>query len=68
MKNSKHLSETLSTLMTEEDEVFASHDVVPSFTNAPIDKAMSVIREQLQNDKILKKLTKLNVQDIIELC
>ena len=47
--------------------MFASHDVV-SFTNTPMDKAMPVIRERLQNDKTLKNCTKLNVQDIMELC
>ena len=67
VKNSKHLSDSLSTVMIEEDEVFASHDVVSLFTNTPIDKALSVIRDRLVNDKTLKKRTKLSVQDIMGL-
>ena len=53
--------------MIEEDEVFASYDVVSLFTNTPIDKALSVIRDRLENDKTLKKRTKLSVQDIMGL-
>ena len=67
VKNSKHLSDSLSTVMIEEDEVFASHDVVSLFTNTPIDKALSIIQDRLENDKTLKKRTKLSVQDIMEL-
>ena len=67
VKNSKHLSDSLSTVMIEEDEVFASHDVVSLFTNTPIDKALIVIRDRLENNKTLKKRAKLSVQDIMGL-
>ena len=33
----------------------------------PVDKALSVIRDRLENDKTLKKRTKLSVQDIMGL-
>ncbi|XP_052806817.1 uncharacterized protein LOC128236035 [Mya arenaria] len=67
VKNSKHLSDSLSTVMIEDNEVFASHDVVSLFTNTPIDKALSVIRDRLEKDKTLKKRTKLSVDDIMNL-
>ena len=54
--------------MIEEDETFASHDVVSLFTNTPIDKALTVISQRLDSDKTLKKRTKLTVSDIMDLC
>ena len=46
----KDLVESHSTVMVEDNEVFASHVVESLFTNTPIDKAMSVIRDMLEKD------------------
>ena len=54
--------------MIQENEIFASHDVVSLFTNTPIDQALQVIREKLENDLTLKKRTLLKPDDIMELC
>ncbi|XP_053405046.1 uncharacterized protein LOC128558855 [Mercenaria mercenaria] len=54
--------------MNEEDEIFASHNVVSLFTNTPIDKALEIIRDRLENDSTLKKRTLLTLSDIMELC
>ncbi len=66
-ENSKQLAETLSKVKIEEDEIMISHDVVSLFTNTPIDVALSIIRERLTCDPTLRKRTKLEVDDIMEL-
>ena len=68
VKNSKDLAEKMSEIMIEEDEIFASHDVVSLFTNTPIEKALQIIRDRLNNDRTLKKRTLLNPNDIMDLC
>ncbi len=39
------------------DEMMVSLDVSSLFTNVPIDEAVSVIRDKLQNDESLGRLT-----------
>ncbi|XP_072041252.1 uncharacterized protein [Amphiura filiformis] len=67
VKNSKDLAEELSGVFIEDHEIFNSHDVVSLFTNTPIKEALGIIKQRLIEDKDLKKLTKLEVDDIIEL-
>ncbi len=66
-ENSKQLAEVLSNTRIEDDEIMISHDVVSLFTNTPIDSALDIIRERLNSDMSLKKRTKLDVNDIMEL-
>ena len=54
-------------IMTEEDKIFNSHDVVSHFTNTPTDKAQEIICSRLDKDSKLKSRTKLLVSDIMEL-
>jgi len=67
LKNSKDLAEIMCEVMIEDNEIFASHDVVSLFTNTPIDNALQVIRDRLEKDNTLKKRTFLNANDIMEL-
>ena len=66
-KNSKHLCEELASVMMEQDETFASHDVVSLFMNTPIQKSMFIIRDILEQAVTLKDRTKLCVDDVMEL-
>ncbi|XP_053372811.1 uncharacterized protein LOC123560857 [Mercenaria mercenaria] len=68
VKNSKDLAGKMCEIMIEEDEIFASHDVVSLFTNTPTDKALEIIRDRLENNSTLKKRTLLTPSDIMELC
>ena len=65
--NSKQLARDLGSILIEEDEVIASHDVVSLFTNIPVPETIAVIRRKLEEDTGLKKRTNLDVDDIIEL-
>ncbi|XP_072033432.1 uncharacterized protein [Amphiura filiformis] len=65
--NSRQLAEDLAGVFIEEGDIFNSHDVVSLFTNTPIDKTLSIIKNRLSDDKTLKNRTNLNVDDIMEL-
>ncbi|XP_072044089.1 uncharacterized protein [Amphiura filiformis] len=65
--NSRQLAEDLAGVFIEEGDIFDSHDVVSLFTNTPIDKTLSIIKNRLSDDKTLKNRTNLNVDDIMEL-
>ena len=51
VKNTAQFSKQLRDLQLKEKEIMNSHDVVSLFTNIPIDKAMAVIRKQLEHGK-----------------
>ena len=57
----------MNTVLIEEGDVLASHDVVSLFTNTPIDKSMEVIQERLEADTSLSERTNLEAHDVIEL-
>ena len=67
VNNSKDLSEEMAKVLIQEGDIFISHDVVSLFTNVPIDKALEIIQERLQNDPTLKEQTNLHPTDIIKL-
>ena len=67
VKNSKDLTDELSEVCIEDNEMFNSRDVVSLFTNTPIKQSLDIIEKWLMDDKDLKKRTKLSVQDIVEL-
>ena len=71
VRNSRHFVEVMRNLRVEEDEVLVSFDVSSLFTNVPVDKAVLVIRDMLQNDRTLSDRTTLSpnrVAELVEVC
>ena len=69
-KNSKEFSKFIRTHTIEEDEIMVSFDVEALYTNVPIDDALAIIKELLENDETLPDWTPLspkNVPDLLEL-
>ena len=60
--NSKHFSEKVRSERVEDDEELRSYDVSALFTSVPVDRALVIIRERLENDKTLGERTKLTPQ------
>ncbi|KAJ8914806.1 hypothetical protein NQ315_014551 [Exocentrus adspersus] len=60
--NTGDYNSKISNLITE-----VSFDVVSLFTNVPVDKTLSIVRNKLENDNNLKDRTKLNVSAFMEL-
>ena len=59
-KNSKEFSELIRTHTIEEDEIMVSLDVKALYTNVPIDDALAIIKELLENDEIFPDWTLLS--------
>ncbi|KAJ8911005.1 hypothetical protein NQ315_011270 [Exocentrus adspersus] len=66
-KNTPHFIEKLTTININSTELLVSFDVVSLFTNVPVDKTLSIVRNKLENDNNLKDRTKLNVSVFMEL-
>ncbi|KAJ8909610.1 hypothetical protein NQ315_003481, partial [Exocentrus adspersus] len=66
-KNTPHFIEKLTTININSTELLVSFDVVSLFTNVPVDKTLSIVRNKLENDNNLKDRTKLNVSAFMEL-
>ncbi|KAJ8915502.1 hypothetical protein NQ315_012383 [Exocentrus adspersus] len=66
-KNTPHFIEKLTTINIDSTELLVSFDVVSLFTNVPVDKTLSIVRNKLENDNNLKDRTKLNVSAFMEL-
>jgi len=67
VKNSQEFTTEMASVLINEGECFESHDVVSLFTNTPVSEALEIIRNQLQNDKMLKDRTNLEIGDIMEM-
>ena len=65
IKNSTHLVRTVNSVRS--DEIMVSFDVSSLFIHVPIDEAVSVIRDKLQNDESLDERTCLSPECITEL-
>ncbi|KAJ8916401.1 hypothetical protein NQ315_014611, partial [Exocentrus adspersus] len=65
--NTPHFIEKLTTINIDSTELLVSFDVVSLFTNVPVDKTLSIVRNKLENDNNLKDRTKLNVSAFMEL-
>jgi hypothetical protein len=67
VKNSGHFTELLKPTKLHPFDTLVSFDVVSLFTNVPVDKALQVIRNKLQNDHTLTERSSLEVGAIMEL-
>ncbi|KAJ8919390.1 hypothetical protein NQ315_016483 [Exocentrus adspersus] len=67
IRNTPHFIEKLTTININSTELLVSFDVVSLFTNVPVDKTLSIVRNKLENDNNLKDRTKLNVSAFMEL-
>ena len=71
VKNSTEFSQDIREMDLSEDDILLSFDVVSLFTKVPIDEALEVISQRLNDDDTLTERTMLEVEDIcslIELC
>ena len=71
VKNSKAFAEEVKDLRVGPDEEMRSYDVSALFTSVPVDKALIVIRQKLEEDTSLSERTPLAPEDItnlLELC
>jgi len=57
----------MASVLIDEGECFESHDVVSLFTNTSVSEAIEIIRNQFENDMMLKDRTNLEIGDIMEL-
>ena len=53
MHNSKQFVRDLGSILIEEDEIIASHDVVSLFTNIPVPETIAVIKTR-ENWKMIQ--------------
>ena len=71
MKNSRHFVEEIKDEIIREDEVMVSFDVKSLFTNVPLDEALQVIQDRLNQDTSLAERMRLSpdsVTRLLELC
>ena len=72
-KSSHHIQSTkdfvdrVSKVTLQPGECFCSYDVAALFTSVPVDKALNIIEDLLEQDITLNDRTVLSVQNIIEL-
>ncbi|KAJ8919254.1 hypothetical protein NQ315_003837, partial [Exocentrus adspersus] len=57
----------LTTINLNPTDLLVSFDVVSLFTNVPVDKTLSIVKNKLENDSSFKDRTKLNVTAFMEL-
>ena len=67
VKNSRDFVRDVREIRIELDEELRSYDVSALFTSVPVDKALDVIREKLEEDQTLRDRTPLIPGDIIRL-
>ncbi len=66
-KNSAQLSDDISKLRLEDDEMFCSADVSALFTSVPVKEAIDSLRSELESDQSWKERTPLDLEDIVDL-
>ena len=71
VKNSANFVDQIHQASLEETDVMASCDVASLFTRVPVNEALVVIYQHLQNDATLKERTNINIPNLctlVELC
>ena len=66
-KNSKEFSEFIQAHTIEEDEIMVSFDVEALYTNVPIEDALVIIKELLENDEALSDRMPLSPKNVLDL-
>ena len=66
-KNSKEFSEFVRAHTIEEDKIMVSFDVEALYTNVPIEDALVIIKELLENDDSLSDQTPLSPKNVLDL-
>jgi hypothetical protein len=67
MKNSDHFIQLLKSINLQRFDTLISFDVVSLFTNIPVDEALTVIRDMLQNNHTLVERSALQFEPIMNL-
>ena len=67
IKNTKELVDKLRSLEIPPARKLVSYDVTAIFTSVPVEKALEVITERLQEDDILTSRTEMTISQIVEL-
>ncbi len=67
INNSTRFMQTVNSVCLRSDEMMVSFDVSSLFTNVPMDEAVSVIRDKLQNDDSLDERICLSPECITDL-
>jgi hypothetical protein len=67
VKNSGHFIQLLKPVNLQRQDTLVSFDVVSLFTNVPVDEALQVIRNKIENDNTLAERSILKVEAIMEL-
>jgi hypothetical protein len=66
VKNSGHFVQLLKSVNLRSSDTLLSFHVVSLFTDVPVDEALEVIRDKLNNDGTLTELSALQVEAIME--
>jgi hypothetical protein len=64
VRNSKDFVDFVMTQTVEPDEQIVSFDVISLFTSIPVDLALKIVKEELENTDIWKEHTKLTIEQI----
>ncbi|CAB4026981.1 Hypothetical predicted protein [Paramuricea clavata] len=67
VRNSKDFVDFVMTQTVEPDEQIVSFDVTSLFTSIPVDLALKIVKEELENTEIWKEHTKLTIEQIYSL-
>ena len=67
VQNSRDFIQQIKDIKLKEDQCIMSYDVKALFTSVPIQPAIDVIKERLEEDGELQNRTSLSVQDIVSL-
>ena len=65
--NTQDFADQMKTIKLLPDECIISYDVKALFTSVPIEPAIKIIKQHLENDKELQQRTSMSVQHIIML-
>ena len=67
LKISEEFSEFIRAHTKEEDEIMVSFDVKALYTNVPIENALAIIKELLENDETLPDWMPLSPKNVLDL-